>query len=269
MSPLAAKMAVTPGTASYQLSGAAPWLVKTDKQVDLSGPWDTLSTFVLGNDSYLMGYCRADGRFNFFKVAPDFAVSEPYVFQQFRNTPTKDFTAVASFSSLNQQYFLGYDVDTGHVAAFSLMVTPSTSDGSLPLLAQNVWDHHWAKGWTHFAFFQLGKSNFFFKINRDKLNVNIDHIQDNPALGTVEIGSYLQKLLPDAMEIDVSTTIPWANGEPYLLTYIASSGTTALYRIHADCLGWTSMASAVTVEGASQVIPYRIGDTSYCLYYLK
>ena len=60
---------------------------------------------------------------------------------------------------------------------------------------------------------------------------------------------------------------PWTNGEPYLLTYIASSGATVVYRIHADCQGWTSLAACSTEKGATQTIPYRIGSNSFVLFY--
>ena len=124
-----------------------------------------------------------------------------------------------------------------------------------------------APRWTHFAFFQLGGTNFFFKINLDKLNVNIDHIQDNPAAGTVEVGSWLQSQLPDALSVDAAATIPWVHGEPYLVTYIAASGKTEVLHIHGDCQGWDHLWSGPTVAGASLVVPYRVGDLSYVLFY--
>jgi hypothetical protein len=92
-------------------------------------------------------------------------------------------------------------------------------------------------------------------------------MQDNPAMGSIEIGSQLQSQLPDALVISAAAIIPWAYGEPYLLTYIASSGVTAVYQIHSDCLGWTLQVSSTTVTGATIAIPYRIGNTSYVLLY--
>jgi hypothetical protein len=86
-------------------------------------------------------------------------------------------------------------------------------------------------------------------------------------MGSIEVGSQLQAQLPDALSIDAAAIIPWASGEPYLLTYIASSGMTAVYRIHSDCLGWTLLVSDTTITGASIAMPYRIGDTSYVLLY--
>jgi hypothetical protein len=222
---------------------------------------------VLGNEPYLLTYRRDNGTFGFYRVGADLSVSPPYLFALPRNTPSHGFTSIGAFTSLSQQYVLGYDFDTGYVSNFSVVVTPSSTGGVPPLLALNVWYHQWAQGWTRFAFFQLGGANFFFKINTKKLNVNIDHIQDNPAMGTVEVGSYLQAQLPDALTIDLTAPVPWDNGEPYLLTYIAASGATVVYRIHADCQGWTSLFAGATVTGATQAVPYRIGNTTYTLFY--
>ncbi|NTY37136.1 MULTISPECIES: hypothetical protein [Burkholderia cepacia complex] len=257
----------TQRTDAYALTGQAPWVSAVDAKLDLSGgPWDNLDTFVLGNVHYLLTYRADTGTFGFFTVKEGLATSPPYTFALPRNTPTHNFTDIAPYTSLGQQYLLGYDVNTGQVANFSVAVTPVSKGGVPPLLALNVWYHQWAKGWTQFSFFQLGGANFFFKINTAKLNVNIDHIQDNPALGTVEVGSYLQGQLPDALRISSAACVPWAHGEPYLITYIAQDGTTAVYRIHADCLGWTPVGSTATPSGAARVVPYRLGDTSYALF---
>lgn len=253
---------------AYVLSDGAPWVRRTDCEAKLSGgPWDTVGTFVLGNVQYLLTYRADTGGFGFFAIADDLSVSPPYIFAPSHTTPSNGFTTVVPYTSLGCQYVLGYDFDTGRVENFSVAVVPSSAGGTPPLLALNIWYHLWAKGWTHFSFFRLGGSNFFFKINTVKLNVNIDHMQDNPAMGSIEVGSELQNQLPDALVIDDAAIIPWANGEPYLLTYIASSGMTAVYQIHSDCLGWTLQTSSPTVTGASLAIPYQIGGTSYVLLY--
>jgi hypothetical protein len=259
----------TQQTDVYTLGGGEPWIQPVKASPVLSGgpAWDSLGTFVLGNEPYLMTYEREHGTFGFFKVAADLTVGRPYNFVLPRNTPTHGFTTVAAYTSLGQLAFTGYNFDTGIVANFSLAVTSSSTGGVPALLAQNVWYHQWAKGWTHFAFFQLGGANFFFKINTAKLNVNIDHMQDNPAMGSVEVGSYLQAQLPDALSITHAARVPWTNGEPYLITYIAPTGATVVYRIHADCQGWTSLDASTTERDAAQAIPYRIGEVSYVLFY--
>ncbi len=256
---------------AYTLSGSAPWVQQTPSKVTLSkGPWDTLTSFVFGNILYLLTYRADTGGMGFCSLSSDLTASPPYVFAPSHTTPSSGFTTVVPYVSLGAQYILGYDFNTGRVENFSVTVVPSSSGGVPPLLAVNIWYHLWAKGWTRFSFFQLGGSTFFFKINTVKLNVNIDHMQDNPAMGSIEVGSYLEKQLPDAMTIGQSglaAIIPWAYGEPYLLTYIAASGTTAVYKIHSDCLGWTALFSQTTFAGASLAVPYQIGDTSYVLLY--
>jgi hypothetical protein len=258
----------TQKTDAYLLTAGAPWIQLANTRPQLTGPaWDNLTSFVLGNEPYLMTYEREHGSFGFFRVASDLTVGKPYSFAAPRNTPTHGFSSVAAYSSLGQIVFTGYSIDTGAVANFSLAVVSQSSDGAPPLLAQNLWYHQWAKGWTHFAFFQLGGANFFFKINTAKLNVNIDHMQDNPALGSVEVGSYLQEQLPDALSITSAAAVPWVHGEPHFVTYIAPTGEAALYRIHSDCQGWTRLGACAADKRATQTVAYRIGSTSYVLFY--
>jgi len=258
----------TQQTDVYALSDGPPWARRVDSKINFDGgPWDSLDAFVFGNVPYLLTYRTDDGTFGFFRLENDFSVSPPYKFALPRNTPTKGFTTVAPFTSLGAQYMLGYNFNDGTVAIFSVAVTPSSTGNVPPLIALNVWYHRWAQGWTRFAFFQMGGANFFFKINTAKLNVNIDHVQDNPAAGTVEVGSYLQSQLPDALSIDVAARVPWNHDEPYLLTYVASNGATVVYLIHTDCQGWTPFGAATTVDSASIVTPYRVGDSTYVLFY--
>jgi len=264
---------------AYVLSAKAPWIRQTRCKADLSkapggktNAWDMINAFVLGNIPYLVAYRADTGQFGYYSISDDLSLSPPYIFSSSHTTPSAGFTTVAPYTSLSGQYLLGYDYNTGRVENFSVAVVPGSTTGAPPLLALNVWFHQWAKYWTHFSFFQLGGSTFFFKINLDPkkpqlVNVNIDHMQDNPAMGGIEIGTNLQTQLPDAALIDAAAIIPWAYGEPYLLTYIASSGKTVVYKIHADCLGWTQETSIVTVKGAALAAPYRIGDTSYVLLY--
>jgi hypothetical protein len=190
----------------------------------------------------------------------------PYNFVNRRDWPTQNFTEVTPFVSLGLVYVLCYDGVKGTVAVYSLDVISSSAGGVPPLNMLNVWYHHWAKGWHVFSFFQLGKSNFFFKINTAKLNVNIDHLQDNPAMGSVEIGSWLQDQMPNALDVTLASIIPWENGEPYLSTYDGKTNDLNIYRIHADCQGWTKLNST-TVDPSTQLYTYRLGDTSFLLFY--
>jgi hypothetical protein len=247
---------------------STPGLTPVDSRIDLSsGPWEMLTSFILGNETYLLTYRAQDGMFGFYHVSADLSASPPYLFYFSRNTPTVGFTEIAAVSSLGTQYVLGYNFEDGTVAAFSVSVVTSSSSGIPPLNALNVWYHRWAKGWTRFAFFKLGGANFFFKINTDKLNVNIDHLNDAPGAGTVEVGSFLQSQMPNALSVSNSAILPWINGDPHLLTYVASKGETFVYRIHGDCLGWTQVATLTTVASASLVVPYAVGTTTYVLFY--
>src|SRR5579862_9614656 len=196
---------------AYVLSGADPWVQQATSVGKLSGgPWDMLNTFVMGNTRYLLAYRVKAGNFGFFAVAADLSLSAPYIFSASHTTPSDGFTTVAPYTSLSAQYILGYDTTTGRVENLSVTVVPTSTGGVPPLLAVNVWYHFWAPNWKQFAFFQLGGCTFFFKINvsidkatnQPKLqNVNIDHMQDNPAMGSIEVGSQLQSQLPYAAAI--------------------------------------------------------------------
>lgn len=247
-------------------AGSFELVVKDSDSLKLKD-WDLISSFVLGNRNYLMTYEKSGGYFGFYEINSDLTLSEnPYLFANKRDSPTQNFTTVEAFESLGLMYICCYDSNSGTVAAFSLDVIASTKNGTPPLNMLNVWYHHWAKYWENFVFFKLGCSNFFFKINKGKLNVNIDHIQDNPAKGSVEVGSYLQNQLPNAKDVTIASLVPWENGEPHLVTYDSTSQEANLYRIHADCQGWTSIKST-KIEQATIIVTYRINDTSYILFY--
>jgi len=79
---------------------------------------------------------------------------------------------------------------------FNINVTASVTDDAPPLQTMNVWSWVWAHGWTHFAFFQFGGENFFFKINVAFPNVNIDHLSLDPNQRSNEVCT--QKGLRDA-----------------------------------------------------------------------
>ncbi|MCX6319087.1 MAG: hypothetical protein NTW29_17550 [Bacteroidetes bacterium] len=252
----------------YELSGKSDSLKKVVAGSDEMKlfPWDIVKSFVLGNRPYLLTYESKNGTMGFYEVQDDYSLSKPYTFINRRDWPTKNFSEVTPFVSLGLVYVMGYDIDSGTVGIYSLNVTASNPSGAPALIMLNVWYHHWAKGWTDFAFFTLGRSNFFFKINKMKLNVNIDHIQDDPSRGTTEIGSWLQDLMPNAKDITLDVTIPWTNGEIYLGTYDGQTHKVDVYHIHPDCESWTLQDSVAAAE-STQMISYRMGDTSYILLY--
>ena len=252
---------------AYHLTDGAPWVAPVDSAITLTGgPWDQLESFVLGNATYLLTYRADKGVFGIFEINSDLHASPPYTFAFPRNWPTPGFTTVKPFSQFGNQYVLGYGTSDGKVGIYGITTTTASQGGIPALVGQNVWYHTWAAGGQRFAFFQLGGVTFFFKINVKKLNVNIDHVNDNPATGTVEVGSLLQDKLPDAAALDIAAIVPWRRDEPYLLTYVREKGAADLYRIHADCQGWTKVGSA-TAPGASLVVPYRVGGGSFALFY--
>ncbi len=257
---------------AYRLSSDAPFIapIFTDSDDMNHYGWDSIKSFVLGNKSYLMAYEENRGHFQFFEVKSDYTLSKPYGFMNQRSWPTQHFSHVEPIVITGLMYVLGYSDKHGTVAIFSLEVNatspPYVPADTPPLNMLNVWYHQWARGWENFSFFQLGQSNFFFKINKMKLNVNIDHILDDPSVGSVEIGSYLQNQLPNALDVSLATIIPWSNGTPFLATHDGKTNETNLYHIHADCQGWTKLYSDVTMV-ANQMISYRIDGQSYLLFY--
>lgn len=240
-------------------------LIKDSKELDFKA-WEILRCFTLGNRKYIMGYEALGGFLGFYEINADLSLSKPYLFENQRSWPTQGFSEVTPIVIVGLLYVLCYDDKKGTVAIFSLEVIASSPNGVPPLNMLNVWYHQWARGWENFAFFTLGQSNFFFKINKAKLNVNIDHILDNPQMGSVEIGSYLQNQLPNAMDVTISAVIPWENGEPYISTYDGKTKNINIYRIHADCQGWT-LLNTTLVDDSTKMISYRIGSTSFILIY--
>jgi len=252
----------------YKISKEAPFLdlISKDNSQLNHYPWDSIKGFELGNKSYLMAYEKHRGHFEFYEVRADYNLSKPYGFMNQRSWPTQNFSEVEPFVVTGLMYILGYDDQHGTVAIFSLDVVSTSPSDTPPFNMLNVWYHQWARGWENFSFFQLGQSNFFFKINKAKLNVNIDHVLDSPALGSVEIGSYLQDQLPNALDVSLACIIPFVFGEPYLITYDGKTQMANLYKIHADCQGWTNLHSGKVMQ-SDLMISYRTVNSSFVLLY--
>jgi hypothetical protein len=245
-------------------SGTIPF-TRVSADLKLGTGWDAICPFVLGNQPYLMGYRRQTGIFAFFEIHDDLSVSAPYRWGHPRDPGLSvGFTTVKPIVCVGQVYFLGYNFDTGNVVLYSLAVTSTSASGVPPLVAHHVWQRSWAQGWTRFAFFQFAGGNFFLKTNTRRPNVNIDHVQDSPADGTVEVATQMD--LRDAQELDLCEAFTMANGEPYFSAY-KKNGETALYRFHADCQGWTPVAAAATADGASQILPIVSNGRTNLLFY--
>jgi len=251
----------------YELTAGAPSIVPGKAPELVGGPWDLLDVFTLGDEPYLVAYSAQRGIFNFYHVKPDWTLSPPYSVVQTRMTSAVGFTTLKAFTSIRSQYLFGYNAETGTVGVWSVTVRPTSIEARPPLHAANSWYWQWARGWTRFAFFQLGGANFFLKTNVVKLNVNIDHLQDDPADGSVEVGTHLESQLPDAIAIDLVAPLLSAHGDVHFMTYVAKSGIAKVYRVHGDCRGWTQVGAGTTPSGSTHLAPYRIGDDVYVLFY--
>ena len=258
------------GTA-LKTTSAAPFLTPVDSNIDV-GAADIINPFVLGNSPWLLAYQAEKGNLSFFPVTSDLTAPKPPFSYSHKRVPlTANFTVCEPIVINDLLYVLMYSFKTGDVNIWSLNVTPYPPAGSPPgtpaLNILPVWVHQWAKSWDKFAFFYMGGESFFFKINfGPKLNVNIDHILDDPSEGSVEVGTWMQNQLTDPTKIDIVEPFTMGAGEPYYVTY-RNDGSTDWFRIHVDCQGWTKEASGSTVASATQVVPYQVGDDRFALFY--
>jgi hypothetical protein len=251
---------------AYQIGLDTPPFTKVPGNLKIGTGWDSISPFVLGNRPYLMCYRRNNGAFGLFEVYGDLSVSKPYVWAHARDPGLSvGFTTVKPVVCINQVYSLGYNFDSGNVVLYSVAVTSSSgASGVPPLTMHHLWQVSWAQGWTRFAFFRFGGANFFLKTNTRRPNVNIDHVRDNPADGTSEAATQMD--LQDAQMLDICESFTLGHGEPYFAAY-KKNAETVLYRIHADCQGWTPVASGATAENASQIVPIASGSRVDLLFY--
>ena len=256
---------------AFQLTGSAPWIAPVPSKISV-GTADIVEPFILGMAPYLLAYEAKEGVFSYFPITGNLtAQTPPYQFRHPRVPLTQGFTVTKPIVVNSLLYILSYNYKTGDVDIWSLTVTPTPQAGSAagtpPLLMLPVWVHQWAKDWSRFAFFTLGGETFFFKINfGPKLNVNIDHVLDDTTQGTTEVGTWLQTLLDDPTKIDIVAPLSMNGGDPYFVTY-RNDGSTAWFRIHGDCQGWTKEHAGTTITGATQVVPYQIGDDRFALFY--
>jgi hypothetical protein len=262
--------ALAAGDASVlQATAAPPFLAANDAKLAIKGPWDQLEPFTLGNDPYLLAYTAKNGNMWIYPVAGLVAATPCQFYRKRPPAITVGLDMLTPVVVLGEVFFMGYIKATGDVRAWSLSVTATTLPslpGTPPLLVQPVWDHQWAPDWTQFAFFYLGGEVFFFKINVGPVeNVNIDHLLDNPALGTVEVGSLLQGQLPDALQVTIARSF-YIDGDPYLLLY-KSDGSGDFYRVRGDCQGWTKQASLpAAMPGVTEIVCYQAGGNTFALF---
>lgn len=252
----------------YSFTSAAPWLKETSAKPVIGKAKDIINSFILGNLPYICVYTAKNGMFETYSAGNDFSFSQPYKF--YRNhelAVSQGFTTLKPFTQFGEVAFLGYRADTGYVAMYSVSVSVSSSaPGVPPLIMLPVWAHPWAPGWMRFAFFQFGGEPFFLKTNVKVLNVNIDHVLDALSSGTSEVGTLLQAQLPDALKITNVEPFTLANGEPYFVTYISGTGAATLNRIHADCQGWTQVASFKAPPKSTTVTPVTSGGQVFLIF---
>jgi hypothetical protein len=266
-------LAVAPGGAAtaFSVDDDGAGLTAVGPPFDLGADFDIVEAFLLGNATYLLGYTAETGEMKIFSLSGDLTLgSPPYSFTRTRAPGfSRNLTVCKPIVVRGLVHVLGYSMTSGAVNAYSLAVTATSRQGapagSPALLLTPVWDHQWARNWTHFAFFTLGAECFFFKINTGRLNVNIDHVLDTPSLGTAEVGTYLQQQLPDASELAVVRSFTLA-GDPYFLTY-KSDGTTIVRRFRGDCLGWSQQAALTAAAEARHVVALGASDEQvYALF---
>jgi hypothetical protein len=252
----------------FEVTVSAPYLSQVET-LSLAQGWDIIEPFLLGNQPYLLAYESKSGSFSIFAVGPDLTVGVPFEYRRARPPGvTSGFDVTKPLSVNGLLYLLTYSSTDGTVNAYSLQMLSSPAAGSpegAPALQINpVWLHSWAKEWTRFAFFQLGGENFFLKTNVGKLNVNIDHVLDDPSEGTVEVGTYLT--LENALELDIVSAFYLGGGDPYFVAY-QDDGATTLYRFHSDCQGWTKQLAVQTVATASRIVPIEVSGQTLLLFY--
>jgi hypothetical protein len=255
---------------AFRVTAAAPWVEPVASNLRLGGPADIVEPLVLGMSPYLLAYVAEQGTMSIIPINNDRSSRPPYVFSRKRAPVTTGFTVTKPMVVNGLVYVLCYSFTTGDVDMFSLNVTATLAPGAKPrtppLLMKPVWIHQWAKNWTRFAFFTLGAENFFFKINVGKVNVNIDHILDDPSKGAVEVGTYLQNQLEDPKGVEIVEPFTMGGGDPYFVTY-RRSGKAELFRIHSDCQGWTKQAEVDAAKGVTRIVPYTAGGVRFTLFH--
>lgn len=243
----------------YEFKAVAPWVKATPTKIKVGPDKDIINSFILGNRPYLSAYTAKNGISDIYALGDDLSLSAPL--RYFRNNEpaiSKNFTTVKFFTNLGKVVMLGYDSATGQLGAYTLGVIASSPGGIPPLAVTPEWSHKWAAGWTRFAFFQFGGSNFFLKTNTAKPNVNIDHLNDVLNSGTVEVGTHLD--LQDAQTLSQVEPFVLGHGDPYFVTYLKTTGQVTLNRFWSDCLGWTTVAKLSAPANAGVVAPITLAD---------
>jgi hypothetical protein len=261
----------------YSFSAKKPYLTGVAAKPTIGTGRDILNVFSLGGVSYLVMYTAKNGVFEVYAVGDDFSLSaKPYEF--FRNHElaiSQGFSTLKTFLCQGQVAFLGYNNVNGYVALYTAETIPEAAGGAAkpPIQINPVWAHAWAKGWNRFALFQFGGCTFFLKTNTWKPNVNIDHVLDVLAQGTVEVGALVGaegttgqlQSLANAQSLTNCEPFIFGPGDPYFVTYISKSGAMTLNRFNGDCLGWTTEVSLTAQTDGTAVTPVMVSAQSVFL----
>lgn len=236
----------------YVVGAADPWL-KFAGAVAIGPGWDEVRALTFCNVAFVMTYRADTGQFGFFALDAGLKQTGKYFYQRFHApAASQGFTMVTPFVQADGVVIMGYGFDTGVVAMYRLAGVVSSGGGVPPIAGHTVWDHVWAQGWTRFAFFQLGGEVFFLKTNTKYPNVNIDHVNNDPTTGTIEVSSQMD--LANAQTLTLVEAFSLGYGDPCFIAY-RPDGLTVVYRIHSDCRGWTPIAHAQMEPAASALLP--------------
>ncbi len=207
---------------------------------------DTLSEFMIGGAPHLLGYCADTGEMHFYAIAEDLTLRKIYDFSVSYGDVTSGFTTLQPYTCQGNVLVLAYNRQTGDARIYQVQVPAKAA-----LSVNRTWATSWSKGWHGFGFFALGGENFFIKANAEHHdNVYIDHLSDDPRLGSRPVGRNIAQLNPMALatlEID---------GAPYFAT-LGDDGRLVLNRIRIDCQGWVQAGEMQLGEGARQLVAIR------------
>jgi hypothetical protein len=218
----------------------------------LSEQIDTLSEFVIGGAPHLLGYRADTGEMHFYAIAEDLALRKIHDFSVSYGDVTSGFTTLQPYTCQDNVLVLAYNRQTGDAKIYQVQVPANAA-----LAVSRTWSTSWSKGWHGFGFFTLGGENFFIKANTEHHdNVYIDHLADDPRLGSRPVGRNIAQLNPTAL-----ATLK-IDGAPYFAA-LDGGGRLALNRIRVDCQGWVQAGEMQLGAGAGQLVAIRHEDGCY------
>lgn len=213
-----------------------------------------VDVFYMGNIPMLLTYDPTSEYADLVQISEDFKLTSAYQVKI-----GKGLSTVKTFSYRFSQFFIAYDITSGHVEKFEISIPPHQ-----PVYAEKTWSDKWAQGWTRFSFFQLGGENFFIKTNLKYNKVNIDHFMDDPN----ESSHPVLDMDAPAQMVGLSDVSAFTNeiGDPFFTTY-RSNGEMTFNRINGNCLGWKDLSSETSIKNASDLMSFTVDNKNYVLVY--